>query len=49
MNDNALIIAEREITSLKLLKLFNMSLIVEFNFEALCKIHKMRQLHITGL
>jgi len=39
-DDNALTIAEREITSLKLLKLFNMPLISEFNFEALCKIHK---------
>jgi cell filamentation protein len=39
-NDNALTIAEREITSLKLLKLFNMPIINEFNFETLCKIHK---------
>jgi len=39
-DDNALTIAEREITSLKLLKLFNMPIINEFNFETLCKIHK---------
>jgi cell filamentation protein len=39
-DDNALTIAEREITSLKLLKLYNMPLMDEFNFEALCKIHK---------
>jgi cell filamentation protein len=39
-DDNALTIAEREITSLKLLKLYNMPLLGEFNFEALHKIHK---------
>jgi cell filamentation protein len=39
-DDNALTIAEREITSLKLLKLYNMPLMSEFNFETLCKIHK---------
>jgi len=39
-DDNALTIAEREITSLKLLKLYNMPLIGEFDFDALCKIHK---------
>jgi cell filamentation protein len=39
-DDNALTIAEREITSLKLLKLYNMPIINEFNLDALCKIHK---------
>jgi cell filamentation protein len=39
-DDNALTIAEREITSLKLLKLYNMPAMGEFNFETLCKIHK---------
>jgi cell filamentation protein len=39
-DDNALTIAEREITSLKLLKLHNMPLMGKFDFEALCKIHK---------
>ncbi len=39
-DDNALTIAEREITSLKLLKLYNMPIISEFNFGTLCKIHK---------
>jgi cell filamentation protein len=39
-NNNALTIAEREITSLKLLKLYNMPLTGEFNFETFCKIHK---------
>jgi cell filamentation protein len=39
-DDNALTIAEREITSLKLLKLYNSSVMGEFNFETLCKIHK---------
>jgi cell filamentation protein len=39
-DDNVLTIAEREITSLKLLKIYNMAEINEFNFETLCKIHK---------
>jgi cell filamentation protein len=39
-DDNALTIAEREITSLKLLKIYNMVQMNEFNFETLCKIHK---------
>jgi cell filamentation protein len=39
-DDNALTIAEREITSLKLLKLYNMPTVKEFGFEILCKIHK---------
>jgi cell filamentation protein len=39
-DDNALTIAEREITSLKLLKFYNMPLMSKFNFETLCKIHK---------
>ena len=39
-DDNTLTIAEREITSLKLLKLYNMPIMREFNFKTLCKIHK---------
>jgi cell filamentation protein len=39
-DDDALTAAEREITSLKLLKLYNMSKVEKFDFEALCKIHK---------
>jgi cell filamentation protein len=39
-NDNALTIAEREITSLKLLMLYNGPIIEKFNFDNLCKIHK---------
>jgi len=39
-DDNALTIAEREITSLKLLKLYNMPLISKFDFESLRKVHK---------
>jgi cell filamentation protein len=39
-DSDALTIAEREITSLKLLKLYNMPIIEEFNFETFCKIHK---------
>ncbi|GHV36593.1 hypothetical protein AGMMS49546_02230 [Spirochaetia bacterium] len=38
-DDNALTIAEREITSLKLLMLYNMPIIGDFNFSNLCKIH----------
>jgi cell filamentation protein len=38
--DNALTIAEKEITSLKLLMLNNMPIIEKINFENLCKIHK---------
>jgi len=40
MDDDALTTAEREITSLKLLKLYNMPPTEGFNFETLCKIHK---------
>ena len=39
-NDNELTIAEREITSIKLLILYNTPIFKQFNFEALCKIHK---------
>jgi cell filamentation protein len=39
-DDNVLTIAEREITSLKLLKIYNMAEMNEFSFETLCKIHK---------
>jgi cell filamentation protein len=39
-DDNALITAEREITSIKLLKLYSMPLMNEFNFNTLCNIHK---------
>jgi cell filamentation protein len=39
-DNDALTIAEREITSLKLLKLYNKPAIEEFNFETLCKIHE---------
>jgi cell filamentation protein len=39
-DDNALTIAEREITSLKLLKLYNSPVMEKFNFGTLCKIHK---------
>lgn len=39
-NDDALTIAEREITSLKILKLYNISIMDKFDFDTLCKIHK---------
>jgi len=39
-DDNALTTAEREITSLKLLMLNNMPTMKTFNFNFLCKIHK---------
>ena len=39
-DNNALTIAEREVTSLKLLKLCTMPITDEFNFETLCSIHK---------
>ena len=39
-DDNALATAEREITSLKILKLYNMPIAEKFNFDALCQIHK---------
>jgi cell filamentation protein len=39
-DDNALAIAEKEITSLKLLKLYNMPIKSEFNLDTLCEIHK---------
>jgi cell filamentation protein len=39
-DDKALTIAEREITSLKLLKLYTKPLVQKFTFETLCKIHK---------
>jgi cell filamentation protein len=37
---DALTMAEREITSLKLLKLYNTPVFEEFNLETLCKIHE---------
>jgi cell filamentation protein len=37
---NVLTTAEREITSLKLIKLYNMPTVENFNFETLCKIHE---------
>jgi len=39
-DDNALTVAEREITSLKLLKLYNMPIINEFSLGTLREIHK---------
>ena len=39
-DNNALTIAEREITSIKLLMLYNMPITKIFNFDTLCKIHK---------
>ena len=39
-DDNALTIAEREITSIKLLMLYKTPIIRIFNFDTLCKIHK---------
>ena len=39
-DDNALTIAEKEITSIKLLMLNNMPIIEKINFENFCKIHK---------
>lgn len=39
-DDAALTIAEREITSLKILKLYNLPIPAKFNFESLCQIHK---------
>jgi len=39
-DDNQLSIAERDITRLKLLKLFNSSVPTEFGFTLLCNIHK---------
>ena len=39
-DEKALTIAEREITSLKLLMLYNMPIAKRFNFDTLCKIHK---------
>jgi cell filamentation protein len=39
-DDDALTIAEREITSLKLLTLYDTSTPEKFNFETLCKIHQ---------
>jgi cell filamentation protein len=41
MDDDALTVAEREITSLKLLKLYNMPIMGKFDFDTLCKIHKL--------
>ena len=38
--DNALTIAEREITSLKMLMLYNNPIAKTYNFDTLCKIHK---------
>jgi cell filamentation protein len=39
-DDNDLIIAEKEITSLKILMLYNMPIAKEFDLNSLCKIHK---------
>jgi cell filamentation protein len=39
-DNDALTTAEREITSLKLLKLYNIPAVEKFNFEMFCKIHK---------
>jgi cell filamentation protein len=39
-DDDTLTIAEREITSLKLLILYNMPILEEYDFTGLCKIHK---------
>jgi cell filamentation protein len=39
-DDDALTIAEREITSLKLLTLYNMPIMKKYDFTGLCKIHE---------
>ena len=39
-NEEALTIAEKEITSIKLLMLYNMPILVKFDFNNLCKIHE---------
>ena len=39
-DNEALTIAEREITSLKLLMLYNIPIMEKFDFDGLCKIHK---------
>jgi len=39
-NEDALTIAEKEITSIKLLMLYNMPAMEQFNFDSLCKIHR---------
>jgi cell filamentation protein len=39
-DDNALTTAEREITSIKLLMLYHMPITETFDFDALCKIHR---------
>jgi cell filamentation protein len=39
-SDDALAIAEREITSLKILKLYSMPIVKKFDFDALCQIHE---------
>ena len=39
-NEDTLALAEREITSLKLLMLFNMPIPKKFNFANLCKVHE---------
>ena len=39
-DDNSLTIAEREITSLKLLMLYNMPILDKYDFNGLCNIHK---------
>ena len=39
-NENALTIAEKEITSIKLLMLYNMPILDTFDFDNLCKIHR---------
>ena len=39
-NDDALTIAEKEITSLKILMLYTMPILNKFDFDGLCKIHE---------
>jgi cell filamentation protein len=39
-NEDALTVAEREITSLKLLMLYNTPIFEKFDFDCLCKIHE---------
>ena len=38
-NENDLMIAEKEITSIKLLMLHNMPIMENYDFNSLCKIH----------
>ena len=39
-NENTLTIAEREITSIKMLMLYNNPIFKKYNFNTLCEIHK---------